>query len=143
MAAYFAHDEPAMTAEEIKHLKEAAKDHLWLHFTHHSSYFDPEKPVDIPIIVRGEGHTIETIDGEKKFDGLSGLFCVNVGHGRSELAEVAAKQMMQLEYFPLWSFAHVPAIKLAEKLSYYAPGKLPVPCFELSPMSGSYLDPSV
>ena len=111
------------TAEEIVELKQAAKDHLWMHFTHHSNYYG-EQAIDIPIIVKGEGHHIYTIDGEKRIDGLSGLFCVNVGHGREELAEVASKQMKQLAYFPLWSFAHAPAIRLAERLSAYAPGDL-------------------
>jgi adenosylmethionine-8-amino-7-oxononanoate aminotransferase len=109
------------TAEEIVELKQAAKDHLWLHFTHHSNYYG-EGAIDIPLIVKGEGHHIYTIDGEKRIDGLSGLFCVNVGHGRDELAEVASQQMKQLSYFPLWSFAHPPAIRLAERLSAYAPG---------------------
>jgi len=49
---------------------------------------------------------------------------VQVGHGRTELAEAAAKQARQLAYFPLWSYATPPAVELAERLAGYAPGEL-------------------
>jgi adenosylmethionine-8-amino-7-oxononanoate aminotransferase len=55
---------------------------------------------------------------------LSGLFVVQAGHGRTELAEAAAKQASELAFFPLWSFAHPTAIDLAERLAAYAPGDL-------------------
>ena len=47
-----------------------------------------------------------------------------VGHGRQELAEAAAKQAEQLALFPLWSYAHPSAIMLADRLADYAPGDL-------------------
>ena len=62
--------------------------------------------------------------GKSYLDALSGLFVVQVGHGRAELAETAARQAKQLEFFPLWSYATPPAIELAERLSHYAPGDL-------------------
>jgi adenosylmethionine-8-amino-7-oxononanoate aminotransferase len=62
--------------------------------------------------------------GKRYFDGLSGLFVVQVGHGRREIAEAAAKQAETLEFFPLWSYATPPAIELAERLAHYAPGDL-------------------
>lgn len=49
---------------------------------------------------------------------------VQVGHGREELAEAAAKQAKELAFFPLWSYATEPAIELAERLAGYAPGDL-------------------
>ena len=52
------------------------------------------------------------------------MFVVQVGHGRAELAEGAARQAAQLAYFPLWSYTHPPAIDLAERLAGYAPGDL-------------------
>jgi adenosylmethionine-8-amino-7-oxononanoate aminotransferase len=52
------------------------------------------------------------------------LFVVQVGHGRREIAEAAAKQAETLEFFPLWSYATPPAIELAERLAGYAPGDL-------------------
>jgi hypothetical protein len=78
----------------------------------------------VPIIVKGEGHHIFDSRGKKYFDGLSGLFVVNAGHGRKRLAEVAAKQAEELAFFPLWSYAHPAAIELADKLADYAPGDL-------------------
>ena len=62
--------------------------------------------------------------GKRYFDGLSGLFVVQVGHGRAEIAQAAAKQAETLEFFPLWSYATPPAIELAERLAGYAPGDL-------------------
>ena len=54
----------------------------------------------------------------------SGLFVVNAGHGRTRLAEVAAKQAEELAFFPIWSYAHPTAIELADRLADYAPGDL-------------------
>jgi len=100
---------------------DAARDHLWMHFTRHSTY---EQGAQVPIIVRGEGHKIWDAQGREYIDGLSGLFTVQVGHGRTELAEAAAKQAAQLAFFPLWSYAHPAAIDLAERLAHEAPGDL-------------------
>ena len=100
---------------------DAARDHLWMHFTRHSTY---EQGGQVPIIVRGEGHKIWDAQGREYIDGLSGLFTVQVGHGRAELAEAAAKQAEQLAFFPLWSYAHPAAIDLAERLAHEAPGDL-------------------
>jgi adenosylmethionine-8-amino-7-oxononanoate aminotransferase len=98
---------------------DAARAHLWGHFTPASWW---EKKV--PTIVRGSGHHIYDDAGKEYIDGLSGLFVVQAGHGRAELAEVAAKQAEKLAFFPLWSYAHPGAIDLAERLAGYAPGDL-------------------
>jgi adenosylmethionine-8-amino-7-oxononanoate aminotransferase len=95
-----------------------AKRHLWGHFARHGDDITP------PIITRGEGVHIWDSDGNKFIDGLSGLFVVQVGHGRAELAEAAAKQAETLAFFPLWSFATPPAIELSERIANYAPGDL-------------------
>jgi adenosylmethionine-8-amino-7-oxononanoate aminotransferase len=93
-------------------------DHLWLHFARHGPGVTP------PIITRGEGVTIFDDRGKSYLDGLSGLFVVQVGHGRAELAEAAARQAGTLAYFPLWGYATPPAIELADRLAGYAPGEL-------------------
>lgn len=62
--------------------------------------------------------------GKSYIDGLSGLFVVQAGHGRAELAQAAARQAEKLAYFPLWSYATEPAIELADRLAGYAPGDL-------------------
>jgi len=107
--------------QDIKHLSDTARDNLWLHFTRHSTY---EEGGQVPIIVRGEGARIFDIHGKSYLDGLSSLFTVQLGHGRTELAEAAAKQASELAYFPLWSYAHPKAIELAERLVGYAPDNL-------------------
>ncbi|QMU72312.1 aspartate aminotransferase family protein [Streptacidiphilus sp. P02-A3a] len=103
-----------------KDLSKSAYDHLWMHFTRMSSY--ENSPV--PTIVRGEGTYIYDSNGRKYLDGLAGLFVVQAGHGRAELAEVARKQAEKLAFFPIWSYAHPAAIELAERLANYAPGDL-------------------
>ena len=100
---------------------ESARDHLWMHFTRHSTF---ETGSHVPIIVRGDGCYVYDDRGKRYIDGLAGLFTVQVGHGRVELAEAAAKQMAELAFFPLWSYAHPTAIELAERLAHYAPGDL-------------------
>ncbi|MGN0063709.1 MAG: aspartate aminotransferase family protein [Nocardioides sp.] len=102
-------------------LQRAGRDHLWLHFTRHSTY---ENGGEMPIIVRGEGHKIYDSHGREYIDGLAGLFVVQVGHGREELAAAAAEQAKELAFFPLWSFAHPKAVELADRLATMAPGDL-------------------
>ncbi|RAO40124.1 putative aminotransferase [Micromonospora saelicesensis] len=97
-----------------------ATDHLWMHFTRMASYSAGE----VPTIVRGEGAYVWDAQGRRYLDGLAGLFVVNAGHGRTELAEAAAKQASELAYFPLWSYAHPKAIELAERIAALTPGDL-------------------
>ncbi|GAA5195144.1 aspartate aminotransferase family protein [Rugosimonospora acidiphila] len=101
-------------------LSESARDRLWMHFTRLSSY--AETPV--PMIVRGDGAYIYDSDGKRYLDGLAGLFVVQAGHGRQELADAAAKQAAELAFFPLWSYAHPKAVELAERLAALTPGDL-------------------
>ncbi|WP_425560680.1 aspartate aminotransferase family protein [Luedemannella helvata] len=105
---------------EREQIGEHAADHLWMHFTRMSSYHDAE----VPVIVRGEGAYVWDQHGKRYLDGLAGLFVVQAGHGRTELAEAAAKQAAELAYFPLWSYAHPKAVELAERLATLAPGDL-------------------
>ena len=106
------------TSPTTPQLEAAARRHLWGHFSRHGENITP------PIITRGEGARIWDAAGKSYLDGLSGLFVVQAGHGRTELAEAAAKQAEQLAFFPLWSYATPPAIELAERLAGYAPGDL-------------------
>jgi adenosylmethionine-8-amino-7-oxononanoate aminotransferase len=101
-------------------LAKSAHDHLWMHFTRMSTY----DATDVPVIVRGDGPYIFDDKGKRYLDGLAGLFVVQAGHGRTELAEAAAKQASELAFFPLWSYAHPKAVELAERLAHLAPGDL-------------------
>src|SRR6478609_3337733 len=64
-------------------LQKLAKRNLWMHFTRMGSYEDHE----VPVLVRGEGCYVYDEHGKRYLDGLSALYCVNVGHGRAELGE--------------------------------------------------------
>ena len=110
---------PPAGREPSDTLQAAAMRHLWLHFTRMSSY-GPDR--EIPMVVRGDGPYVYDQHGRRYLDGLSGLFVVQVGHGRTELAAAAAKQAGELAYFPLWSYAHPRAVELAERLAALAPG---------------------
>ncbi|KPN17667.1 MULTISPECIES: aspartate aminotransferase family protein [Arthrobacter] len=101
--------------------QQAARDHLWMHMARHSG---TAAGGNVPIITRGKGHHIYDDRGHELIDGLAGLFTVQVGHGREELAEAAARQARELSFMPLWSYAHPPAIDLAERLAAGAPGDL-------------------
>ncbi len=107
-------------ARDHQQMQEAARRHLWMHFTRMSSYAEHE----VPVMVRGEGPWVYDSRGKRYLDGLSGLFVVQAGHGRRELAEAAARQAGELAYFPLWSYAHPNAIELSERLAHLAPGAL-------------------
>jgi len=109
--------EPASTTR----LEELGARHLWMHFTRMGAYAHGEQ---FPIIDHGEGCWLWDHGGKRYLDALSGLFVVNAGHGRQELADVGAQQGGQLGYFPLWGYAHPPGIELAARLAGLAPGDL-------------------
>ena len=100
-------------------LSARADRHLWMHYTPMSARLEA-----VPVIVRGEGAYVWDQRGRRYLDGLSGLFTTQLGHGREELAEAAARQARELAYFPIWTFAHPTAIELAERLASIAPGEL-------------------
>ena len=101
--------------------QQAARDHLWMHMARHSNLAGGGT---VPVITRGEGHLIYDDQGREYIDGLAGLFVVQVGHGREELAQAAARQARELAFMPLWSYAHPAAIDLSERLAHHAPGDL-------------------
>ena len=105
-----------MTTDSNETLEVSAHRHLWMHFTRMSD------TNDIPVIVRGEGVWVYDQNGKRYLDGLSGLFTSQVGHGRTELAEAAARQASTLAYFPVWSYAHPMAVELADRLAELTPG---------------------
>jgi adenosylmethionine-8-amino-7-oxononanoate aminotransferase len=101
-------------------LQQLAKRHLWMHFTRMGAYAE----ADVPIMVRGDGCYVWDEHGNRYLDGLSALFCVNLGHGRVDIAQAGAEQASRLDYFSNWSYAHPPAIELAAKIASLTPGDL-------------------
>jgi adenosylmethionine-8-amino-7-oxononanoate aminotransferase len=102
-------------------LQQAARDHLWLHFTRMGGYRDGE----VPIIVRGEGCYLEDANGKRYLDALAGLFAVQIGYSYGdEIGEAAAAQMRELPFYTNWSYAHPRAIELAAEVAKLTPGDL-------------------
>ena len=102
-------------------LQQAARDHLWLHFTRMAGYLESE----VPIIVRGDGCYLEDANGKRYLDALAGLFAVNIGYGYGEeVGQAALEQMRELPFYTNWSYAHPRAIELAAEVAEVAPGDL-------------------
>jgi adenosylmethionine-8-amino-7-oxononanoate aminotransferase len=102
-------------------LQQAARDHLWLHFTRMGGYRDGE----VPIIVRGEGCYLEDAKGNRYLDALAGLFAVQVGYSfGEEMGQAALEQMRELPFYTNWSYAHPRAIELATEIASLTPGDL-------------------
>src|SRR2546430_13450735 len=85
----------------------------------HSSIGRPPDPL---IVARASGALIWDVDGKEYVDGTCGLWQCAVGHGRAELADVAAEQMRRLEFYPsFWDLSNEPAIRLAARIAGFAP----------------------
>ena len=95
-------------------LQELARRHLWLHFSRMGAY---DRGAEIPIITRGDGCYVWDDAGNRYLDALSSLFCVNIGHGRADIAQAGADQARELGFFTNWSYAHPRAIELAAKIA--------------------------
>lgn len=101
--------------QRVKNLKQKDKQYVW-----HAMKGAPQES-DSLVIQKAEGAWITDIEGRRYLDAMSGLWCVNVGYGRNELAEAAYEQLKELPYYPLTQ-SHVPAIELAEKLNEWLDG---------------------
>ena len=77
------------------------------------------------IITRAKGCTLTDSEGVEILDGMAGLWCVNIGYGRRELADAAHAQMMELPFYnTFFQTSHPPVIALSKKLAELAPGNL-------------------
>ncbi|KWR69578.1 adenosylmethionine-8-amino-7-oxononanoate aminotransferase [Arthrobacter sp. W1] len=101
-------------------LRTRAQRHLYPHFTT-GQVWNSEQ---LPIIVRGEGSYLFDEEGNKFLDGLAGLFCANIGHGRQDIPKAAYEQMSQLAYWTNWGSAHPAAVEAATAIANLAPGDL-------------------
>ena len=104
------------TRRSVAELEQAARDNLWFHFA------KPPGADGVPIIARGEGCHLEDANGKRYLDGLAGLFAVQIGYSYGgEIGEAAAAQFAELPYYPIWGYAHPPAIDLASEVMTLAP----------------------
>jgi adenosylmethionine-8-amino-7-oxononanoate aminotransferase len=102
--------EPALDAGEIQRLDRTHVIHPIRELRKHERY-------GARLFVGGRGIELELAGGRRVIDGFSGLFNINVGHGRTEIAEAVAAQMRKLAYYPsFWDFGNEPAARLAERL---------------------------
>jgi adenosylmethionine-8-amino-7-oxononanoate aminotransferase len=95
------------------------------HHFHPFTDFSTFKNAGSMIVTEAKGAYIFDIEGQKYLDGIGGLWCVNIGYGREEMAEALAAQARQMVYYS--SFGHhtsVPAAQLAAKIAELAPGTL-------------------
>ena len=99
-------------------LRQAARDHLWLHFTRMGGG-------EPPIIVRGEGCYLEDSRGHRYLDALAGLFAVQIGYSYGEeIGQAALEQMRELPFYTNWGYAHPRAIELSARIAEKAPEDL-------------------
>ncbi|MFO7759483.1 MAG: aspartate aminotransferase family protein [Roseovarius sp.] len=95
------------------------------HHMHPFTHGDALATKGARIITRARGVTLTDSDGNEMLDAMGGLWCVNIGYGREELAEAASRQMRELPYYnTFFQTSHVPAIALSAKLAELAPGDL-------------------
>ena len=116
----------AMTAIEplaTDELQELAHRHLLMHFTRNGAFGPGGNR--LLVLERGEGAYVFDTDGRRYLDGLSSLFCCQLGYSfGEEMAAVAGEQLSTLAFNTNWATAHPPAIRLAEALAERAPGDL-------------------
>jgi len=101
-------------------------DDLWQkdhdHFLHPYTHFDSFREDGSLVLVEGEGCYVKDAEGRRYFDGIGGMWCVNAGYGRKEIAQAMADQAMQLCYTTTFvDVTNAPAAELAAKLASLAP----------------------
>ncbi|MDH5556447.1 MAG: aminotransferase [Alphaproteobacteria bacterium] len=94
------------------------------HWVHPWENLKTVRKAERTIIAQSEGIYLHDSDGNKLIDGPAGMWCVNIGHGREEMAQAISEQVMRMPYYSPWSLGNVPAAQLAEKLAELAPGDL-------------------
>ncbi|MBD3881796.1 aspartate aminotransferase family protein [Phormidium tenue FACHB-886] len=97
----------------------ASLEAFWMPFTANRQF--KSKP---RVMVSAKDMYYTTEDGRQVLDGTAGLWCVNAGHGRSEIAEAVQQQIMTLDYAPAFQMGHPGAFQLADRLTKMLPGDL-------------------
>ena len=101
-------------------MEQAARDHVWIHQLPWAEF----ESDNLRIFDRGEGARLYDVHGREYLDGIAGLWVVNAGHGRREIAQAYADQAARLGYASAMTYTTTPAVKLAEKLAELTPGDL-------------------
>ena len=93
-----------------------ALDSFWMPFTANRQF-----KANPRLLARADGMYYWTADGRQVLDGVAGLWCVNAGHGRREIADAVAKQLNTMEFAPTFQMGHPIAFELANRLARLAP----------------------
>ncbi len=101
---------------EAESLRTMDKEHVWHPLMNHSGM--EENPLDV--VVKARGSTIQDASGKEYIDAMAGLWCVNIGYGRDEVAKAAYEQMLELAYYPLTQ-VNPPAARLGQRLASLLP----------------------
>lgn len=107
-----------VTKAEADKLRKAALDHLWIPMRQYNDVVEEGGPT---IIVDGDGVRVKDINGKSYIDGLGGLFLIQVGHGRKEIADAVFEQLSSVHYANTFAYATIPVIRLAERIVSLAP----------------------
>ncbi len=99
--------------------KNPALDAFWMPFTANRQFKEAPR-----LLHRASGMHYESVDGRKVLDGVAGLWCVNAGHGRSEISEAVSRQISTLDFAPTFQMGHPLAFELAERLAEISPDGL-------------------
>jgi adenosylmethionine-8-amino-7-oxononanoate aminotransferase len=106
------------TSAQTQHWQALSREHHLAPFTDYKQLNEK----GARIITKAEGVYLWDSEGNKILDGMAGLWCVNVGYGRKELADAAYKQMLELPYYNLFfQTAHPPVLELAKAIADIAP----------------------
>ncbi|MEI7762308.1 MAG: aspartate aminotransferase family protein [Comamonadaceae bacterium] len=113
-----------MEMNEAKHLSAARTDAAWLDAHWMPFTANREFKAKPRLMMAAQGCYYTDNHGKKIFDGLSGLWCCGLGHGRSEITEAATRQLATLDYSPAFQFGHPLSFELANKLKELTPAGL-------------------
>ena len=99
-------------------MEQGAREHVWIHQLPWAEF----ESDNLRVFDRGDGARLYDVRGREYIDGISGLWVVNAGHGRREIAQSYADQAARLGYASAMTYTTTPAVKLAEKLAEITPG---------------------
>ncbi|WP_311223250.1 MULTISPECIES: aspartate aminotransferase family protein [unclassified Acidovorax] len=112
-------DSPSAGAASDHRMDAAWLDAHWMPFTANRQFKAQPR-----MIVSGQGAYYTDSEGRKIFDGLSGLWCAGLGHGRRDVAEAIGKAAATLDYAPAFQFGHPASFALANKIKELTPAGL-------------------
>jgi len=111
----------ALGGKDAAQLRQAIAENVWLHFMQMSDYTAEGREARPLVLVRGESTRVWDAEGREYLDGLAGLFCVNAGYGRTEIAQAMLAQLERIHFVSPFSFPNVPGTVLAERLARLSP----------------------